>query len=159
MSYNELLSDFYADLTEPVLRSGGEIYQYVGDEVVVSWSVKRGISNANCIKCFFDINKIIERETSNYIEKYGLVPEFKAGLHYGNVTMGEIGIIKRDISFSGDVLNTTSRIQSTCNQYNEKLLVSDELLEMLEHSYKTKSLGELDLRGKSVKIKVSAVRE
>jgi len=27
-----------------------------------------------------------------YNEKYGVVPEFKAGLHYGYVMVGEIGL-------------------------------------------------------------------
>lgn len=47
------------------------------------------------------------------------------------IIAGEIGIIKRDINFSGVVLNTAARIQSKCNEYDVKLLSSDELLQKL----------------------------
>ena len=39
-----------------------------------------------------------------YLQKYNVVPRFKAGAHIGNAIAGEIGIIKRDITYSGDVL-------------------------------------------------------
>jgi adenylate cyclase len=35
--YHNLLHDFYADITNPIIYNKGEIYQYVGDEVIVSW--------------------------------------------------------------------------------------------------------------------------
>ena len=50
--------------------------------------------------------------------QYGVVPEFKAGFHVGFATVGEIGVLKKIIAFSGDVLNTTSRIQSNCNKFD-----------------------------------------
>ncbi|MBK7287961.1 MAG: hypothetical protein IPI95_13165 [Flavobacteriales bacterium] len=52
--YFKLLNDLYADITDPVVYSGGEIYQYVGDEISVSWRLDRGIRNDRCIKCFFE---------------------------------------------------------------------------------------------------------
>ena len=66
------------------------------------------------------------------LNKYLVIPGFKAGMHVGMATVGEIGILKKEIAFSGDVLNTTSRIQNECNKYNTDLLISEELLNMLE---------------------------
>ena len=57
------------------------------------------------------MRKTIKRNSAEYLKKYELVPEFKAGVHYGTVTAGEIGIIKRDITFSGDVLNTAAALR------------------------------------------------
>jgi adenylate cyclase len=50
--YFELLRRFVDGLTEPVLDSGGEIYQYAGDEVVVTWPMAVGVRTANCVRCF-----------------------------------------------------------------------------------------------------------
>lgn len=47
-----LLNDFFNDITEPVINTEGEIYQYVGDEVIISWPVTRGFSERNYITCF-----------------------------------------------------------------------------------------------------------
>ena len=44
----KLLSDFYSDITDMILQTKGEIYQYVGDEVIVSWTIPKGIEESNC---------------------------------------------------------------------------------------------------------------
>jgi adenylate cyclase len=157
--YHNLLSDFYADITDAIIYNKGEIYQYVGDEIVISWKLEAGIYNNHCLKCYFDMRKTMASLKEKYMAKYGLVPDFKAGLHYGKVIAGEIGIIKRDITFSGDVLNTTSRIQSKCNEYKVKILSSDELLELLSYKnqYKRIPIGDIELKGKESKVALSTI--
>jgi class 3 adenylate cyclase len=92
----------------------------------------------------------------DYKEKYGLAPQFKAGLHCGKVTTGEIGVLKKEIIFTGDVLNTTARIEGLCNNYNVDILLSDSLADKLDLSryYKVKSVGRNILRGKDVQFEL-----
>ncbi|MCP5054330.1 MAG: adenylate/guanylate cyclase domain-containing protein, partial [bacterium] len=153
IKHHDLLRDFFDDATDPIIFSKGKIYQYVGDEIVVSWSLKDGIENSNCVACFFGIRDNINRKAAWYIEKYGLVPGFKAGMHCGDVTAGEVGVVKREIVFSGDTLNTAARIQGVCNTYDAPLLVSRKLLDMLppDGSYHREEMGEIQLRGKQTK--------
>lgn len=68
--------------------------------------------------------------------------------------VGEVGIIKKDIVFSGDVLNTTARIQGECNHYNARLLISGETLSLFANNipFQFKLLGTFELRGKEQKI-------
>ncbi len=154
--YHELLKDLFAHITDPILDNRGEIYQYVGDEVVISWRLNIGLEENNCINCFFDIKQKLETKKEKYITKFGIVPEFKAGIHYGKVIAGEIGIIKRDITYSGDVLNTAARIQSKCNEFNVDLLTTKSLIDKLAYSdiYTAVSLGSIPLRGKSEEIEL-----
>jgi len=157
--YYSLLRDFYGDITNAIIYNKGEIYQYVGDEVVLSWKLDKGVEKNHCIKCYFDMRETIEEKKEKYLDKYGFIPEFKAGLHYGTVTAGEVGVIKKDITYSGDVLNTTARIQSKCNEYNVKILVSNVLLKLLAlgEDYKKMALGDITLRGKKQKIELSTL--
>ena len=150
IQYFKLLSQFFLDTSEPVLESSGEIYQYVGDEVVISWPIKVGLENSQALTCFFKIEDTIAAKSDQYHQQFGLVPQFKAGLHFGEVTIGEVGSLKKDIVFSGDVLNTTSRIQDQCNQFGVNLLVSKKLLDLMPEAkhYHTKKLKEIALRGK-----------
>jgi adenylate cyclase len=158
--YFNLLKDFFADITSAIIKSRGEIYQYVGDEVVISWSLHNGIRDANCIKCYFNIEKKMDDLAPTYEKRYGLIPEFKAGLHYGNVTAGEIGSIKRDIIYSGDVLNTTSRIQEQCKIYDVNFLLSRRTFDLIEDKdqFEIVHLGNIELRGKQDKIDLNTVR-
>lgn len=152
-----LLNDFYRDITPSIINTSGEIYQYVGDEIVISWTMKKGVQNANCIRCYYQIQDAVQKLSGRYREKYGLVPEFKAGLHSGMVTVGEIGVIKRDIVFSGDVMNTTHRIQSICNKFRVSILISKYLLDKLHlppHQYFPKRVGVIELKGKRQKVEL-----
>ncbi len=149
--YFELLNDVYADITDPVVYSEGEVYQYVGDEVSVSWQLRKGLRGQRCIRCFFTIRRKLEQRAEHYRARYGLVPQFKAGFHYGEVTTGEVGLVKKETIFSGDVVNTAARIQNACNDHGVDILVSKDLLDLLrlpEHTYTTRHIGEIPLKGK-----------
>ncbi|MEO0896017.1 MAG: adenylate/guanylate cyclase domain-containing protein [Bacteroidota bacterium] len=150
LKWHYFLNDFFYDIAEPVRKSRGEIYQYVGDEVVVSWPKEIGLKKLNCIHAFFDIyNRMAERK-EYYLETYGYEPVFKAGYHVGMVVIGEIGDFKRDVVFHGDTVNTASRIQTECNHYNRRLLLSDTLLDQLNlgEEYTSEYITKIKLRGK-----------
>ena len=157
--YFNLLNDVFADITNTILNYEGEIYQYVGDEIVISWPIKKGIRNTNCIRCFTGIQKKLTDLGPTYKKKYEVIPEFKAGIHYGIVMAGEIGVIKKDIIYSGDVLNTTARIQEQCNHYKVDILLSKETFDLISDNkdYKIKHLGSIELRGKKRKIDLNTI--
>lgn len=154
LKYFDMLKAYFADLSDSILRHNGEIYQYVGDEIVISWRMQRGLKDAHCLQCFYDMQQAIAQQKDRYLERFGVVPTFKAGLHYGKVTTGEIGVIKKDIIFTGDVLNATARIQSLCNTYHVDILISGALLNRLDLStqFAIRPLGESELRGRDEKI-------
>lgn len=157
--YHSLLKDFFADITTPILENKGSVYQYVGDEVVVAWKYNDGQENLQCLRCFFDMKLYIREKSDAYRQKYGLVPSFKAGIHCGDVVAGEVGIIKRDITYSGDVLNTTSRILGKCADFNEELIASSDVLSVVRftEAYITRPLGAIKLKGKEKEVMLNAL--
>ena len=157
--YHSLLKDFFSDITTPILENKGNIYQYVGDEVVIAWNYEDGIENLHCVKCFFDMKLYIQKRKEKYTQQYGLVPLFKAGIHCGKVIAGEVGIIKRDITYSGNVLNTTSRILNKCAELNEEVIASSELLSEMRFikDYISRPLGAIKLRGKEKEVLLNAL--
>lgn len=159
VKYFEMLREYYADLSDSIVRYSGEIYQYVGDEVVISWKRKNGLKNQNCIQCFFSMKAAIAKQADQYKERFNVLPEFKAGLHMGKVTTGEIGVIKKEIIFTGDVLNTTARIQGLCNTYKVDILISGDLAKELHlpATFKLVPLGENELRGREEKMALFTV--
>jgi adenylate cyclase len=158
--YHELLKDFFTDITNPILDNKGEIYQYVGDEVVIAWKYEDGIENSKCIHCFFDIKAHLQTKRRKYLALYDVLPSFKAGIHCGKVVAGEVGIVKRDITYSGDVLNTTSRIQNLCKEFNQEVIVSADLIAELDpaHNFMTLMLGSIKLRGREKEVRLIALK-
>jgi class 3 adenylate cyclase/FixJ family two-component response regulator len=154
VQYFELLNDFFRDIAEPISKNKGQIYQYVGDEVVVSWPLDDGLTNANCLQCFFDIVDTMGQLMNKYLDRYAVNPSFKAGMHLGKVSTGTVGTLKREIIYTGDVLNTASRIEGLCNKHEVDLLLTKELVDNLPLTtdYFAKKIGEISLRGKSREI-------
>ena len=150
--YFNLLKEYYNVMSDPIINSFGEVYQYIGDEIVVSWKSDKGLQNSNCIQCFFDIKQALAKIRQSLWEKYQVDVDFKAGIHFGEVTVGEIGALKKEIVFTGDVLNTTARIQNKCNDLKADLLISGRLKDKLPpHTFKFESKGEIALKGRNQK--------
>ena len=160
--YFNFLNDTFSIATPGILATHGEIYQYVGDEIVISWLIKNGVNRANCIRCYYKMIELLEDKSAYFNDTYGTQPLFKAGLHFGHVITGEIGIVKREIVYSGDVLNTASRIQSLCNEMETKILLSNDLMKLIDQTIinkKIKSVGNINLRGKQEKIELITLSE
>ena len=158
-NYSQFLKDFFYDIDEMITDTKGEIFQYEGDGIIILWTVKNGTKNNNCVKMFFAANKKISELKNKYIKKYGLSPEYKAGLHYGEVVITEIGESKKEIAYHGDAINTTARICSSCNEVNRKLLISSALLQKLklQNKYTVESMGDFKLKGKEKVIELFSV--
>jgi adenylate cyclase len=160
LRYSSFLIDYYHDMTIGILMSKAEIYQYVGDEIILTWYLEEGLKNSRCINCFSDIKNTMELNKENYLQKYGIYPQFKAALHAGKVSVTWIGGIKKEIVYHGDVINTTSRILGECNKYNQTLIISEYLLEKVElPGYLiSEFLAELQLKGRQEKIKLFGLK-
>lgn len=154
-----LLNDFFYDLSEPVLATRGEIYKYVGDEAIVVWKMKYATQKTNPLNCFFKFRDLIAKNSEKYLKHYGIVPEFKAGIHGGTVVTGEMGFIKKEITYLGDVMNTTARIEEACKEFDKSLIVSDEILNkmMPGNDLLIQPLGEIKFRGKAIPVAISSV--
>ncbi len=157
-SYYGLLNEFFRDISGPVLDSEGEIYEYVGDEAVITWKEERGIKDANCIRVFFEIDRVIEKKRQSYLDRFGVAPEYKAGVHVGDVVAAEIGDLKKALVFNGDVLNTGARIQAECGRLGKRLLSSAALFErlVLPEGRTAEQLGPTALRGKAEPVNLVA---
>ncbi len=155
-----LVQDAFNDMAI-VDNYGGDIYQYLGDGAIISWNLKTGLLNNNCINAFFAFERLIQRRTKSYKRKYGLVPQFKAGMHIGKIMVLQVGTIRRDISYNGDTLNTTARIESMCNELHGNLLISGDLHMHITNkkAYNFKSIGSTELKGKRKSVDIFDVKK
>lgn len=159
-AFLNLLNDFFFTASEGISKTNGTIYKYVGDEVIVTWPLEKGIHKAQALKCFFLIDEGIKHRHSEFERKYGIIPDFKAGMHCGTVITGELGYKKKEITYMGDVLNTTARIEAECNPLQERLLISEHLKSLLPKNepFSFKDKGEAILRGKHAKLRLFSVK-
>ena len=159
LKFTELIQDCFSDFGKIALKRDVEIYQYIGDEVVVSWFIKNGVRNQNCLNLFMEFRQKIEARKDHYLKEFGIFPVFKSGGHIGEVTVAEIGHAKRGIEYLSDVLNTSARIQSLCNYYETDFLISGELNQTLGNKpgFTSELIEKVRLKGKKQKVEIFKV--
>ncbi len=153
------LNDFYYDVSIPIITCEAEIYKYVGDEIIISWKEKKARKKQNCYRCYFMFLEKIEKRKNYYQKKYGIVPGFRAALHCGKTASGELGYLKKEIAYMGDVLNTSARILEQCKVFAKEFIISETSKKTLEPPDKLfiTDLGEVLLRGKTNMIRIYAL--
>lgn len=156
--YSRFIRSCFHDLTDLVVRYGAQIYQYVGDEVVLSWQAN-SLDRDDCLQIFFAFEHRLRQRRADYEAQFGVVPVFRGGMDMGTVTAAEVGDIKREIAYHGDVLNTAARLQELCKTYEEDLLISERVNTALgsHPHFEARLRGEVALRGKTHPVGVYSI--
>ncbi|NCI45894.1 adenylate/guanylate cyclase domain-containing protein [Sediminibacterium soli] len=152
--YFRFIREFIYQISNALIEYGGRIYQYVGDEIVVSWTYSPK-NIRRCMRSVIEARKNIQKVSLVFKRDFDCIPEFRVGIHVGEVTVGEIGVIKKDIAMSGDTMNTTARIRSACSELNKKFIVSKDFIEKSKlEDFQAESLGPVELKGKRKEIEL-----
>ena len=161
IKYSSLIQTCFLYLNEIVFAHKAQIYQYVGDEAVLTWDASDKDAPRLSIELFFAFRNKLNEMSKKFEKNFGFVPEFKAGINEGAVTAAEVGYIKRDIAYHGDVLNTGARIQSMCNELGKSLLVSEAFAKEVEQiaTFTQELMGKINLKGKSTPINIYAIEK
>lgn len=159
VQYSRLIRACYHDLSEVVIRYQAQIYQYVGDEVVLSWDAGDGVKDSTCLRLFFAYQERLQERAADYEREFGVIPVFRGSMDLGTVTRASVGDIKRDIAYHGNVLNVAARLQELCKIYSEPVLITDRMHKALSESprFLARFLGPVTLRGQSQEVGVYGV--
>lgn len=143
LAFHNFLQEVALDLAGPIDQSAGDVYRYVGDAVIVTWPLARGLKDARCLECAFQLHKVLERRKKDYQASFGHTPRIRVALHCGQVATGEIGDWKKEIALLGDTMNTAARIEGAAKVLNEATLLSNDIVGRLPDSA-TKPLRRLE---------------
>ena len=152
VKYSNFIRDYYRLLSNCCEENHGEIYQIAGDGAFLTWKISDCKKQARPIDCFYDFKECLERTAYKFKKRYGVVPAFKAAAHCGKVISTEVGNFGSEMAYHGDVLNTTSRIQTLCSKLGQDFLISEDLYMRLPlplpHGFLGVKAGFFELRGK-----------
>jgi adenylate cyclase len=159
LSVHRYLNRIFEAAADPIDDHDGEVFQYVGDEMVVTWTMAEGAPQARPLACLFAIESALAAEAPGFEREFGAVPRLRAALHAGEVVTGEAGGSRRAIVFHGDVMNATSRIENLTRTLGHPFLVSEDARTRMEgtEGYAFTDLGPQELRGKQAPVRVYAV--
>lgn len=150
VSFFQLMQDFLVEAGAAIQDRKGEIYKYVGDEIIAHWTIDQGARSSLALESVLDFAHRLKSRATYFQETYGVVPDFKAGLHVGEAMVGELGDWKREVAYMGDSLNTTARIQAACKSLKARILVSEDFQRLMinDSRFSMKKAARGKLRGR-----------
>jgi adenylate cyclase len=159
LAIHRLLDRTFRLLTLSVVDYRGEVLNYVGDEVIVTWPERDGAIDCRPLRCFVAMRDELARAESQLKREFGVVPRIRGSLHFGPVIIGEIGDVKRAIVFNGDVMNTAARLEELSRQVDGGFLASRAAMERFSSAppFAVRDLGRLPIRGRADGIDVVGI--
>lgn len=156
LGIHRFLDKTFRTLTGSVVDYRGEILNYIGDEIIVTWPEEAGAIDSRPLRCFLAMRATLEQHQSKFEQEFGAAPRIRGSLHFGPVIIGEIGDIKRAIVFNGDVMNTAARLEELSRNVDGGFLASQAAIDRFNSPAPVAlcDLGVRDLRGKSDSIGV-----
>jgi adenylate cyclase len=158
---HRFLAAVFSATADPVAASRGEIYQYIGDEIVVTWTAEEGRRQARPLHCFFLMEKALRDASGEFRAQFAAEPGLRAALHLGEVIAGEVGEQRRAIVYHGDVMNTASRLEQATRELGCRFIASADAAAALDSGgeFQLRDLGALNLRGRKEPIRAWAVEQ
>lgn len=143
-------------LTRSVVDYRGEVLNYIGDEVIVTWPEDSGAIDCRPLHCFVAMRAALSRVSRQFEREFGAAPRIRGSLHFGPVIVGEIGDVKRAIVFNGDVMNTAARLEELSRTVDGGFLASRAAMQRFTSTppFAVRDLGELAIRGRADGIEV-----
>lgn len=157
--FHELLNDFFRDIAEAALECGAEIHKYVGDEAILTWPADRPTLDDDMLACPFMLRDYIAANSARYLRRFGVVPEFRAGMHCGEIVAGQIGDVRAELAYVGDTLNVAARLLEATKKVGRDVLVSSDLLARttLPPGVVAEPLPTLSVRGREAALGIAAL--
>jgi adenylate cyclase len=150
IAIHRLLDRTFRLLTLSVIDYRGEVLNYVGDEVIVTWRERSGAVECRPLRCFMAMRDELARAAGQLQREFGVVPRIRGSLHFGSVIVGEIGDLKRAIVFNGDVMNTAARLEELSRDVDGGFLASRAAMQRFNSvpPFAVRDLGRLPIRGR-----------
>ncbi len=145
---SRLMNRYYETVFRPVRDHGGIVSDVVGDSMLAIWAAAEPDQSLRLRACLAAL------DIARAIRDFGAVAgrqvlRTRIGLHYGHMSLGNIGGMDRyEYRAVGDVVNTTSRIEGLNKYLGTHILASQETIEGLS-GLLTREVGTFVLAGKS----------
>jgi len=145
---NQLFGKFMFDASKPIAENDGEIYRYQGDGFIATWDWKAGKKPIGVFKAVDALFATVERERPAYMQSFGVCPDFRIGIHGGDVIVCEEGDIRRNIAFYGDTINIAARMESKAKEAGKDCILTADIATLFDDPEgRMTALGEESIRG------------
>ncbi|EFL90077.1 adenylate/guanylate cyclase domain-containing protein [Ahrensia sp. R2A130] len=150
LRFHDFLAEVFFQLDRSSIGYSGEVVSYVGDAVIYTWPLRDDPQrNRSCLKALRAMHRQMDMVADAFEVEFGERPHLRAAIHAGPVVVGECGDSRRQITFLGDAVNMTARIETLTKTLDVDYLISQQALERIELPANVEAIdaGQHELRG------------
>jgi len=153
MSADQLIADLkghVSSLSRIIMEQGGDVDKIIGDKLLAVFSADRDRAGAVFSACRA-AQEIVTAENRSQLPFPVAI-----GMNYGEVITGFLGVgEKRDFTVIGDAVNVTARIEGQAEKLRfGRCLISQNVYELASRDFTAREFGEVELKGKSLPLKI-----
>lgn len=150
---SQFMNRYYERLFLPVKKNGGIVSDVVGDSMMAIWAKSNPEASLRSAACHAALGIVQAIDDFNR-ENEQIELHTRIGMHAGHILIGNIGAVDHyEYRPVGDIVNTASRMESLNKHLGTQILVSDQVLHLLD-GFMTRRLGEFLLFGKSNAVEI-----
>lgn len=152
-----LLNEYFDIIVKEIIGQNGIIDKFIGDAIMAVFKGDFHLDRA------LDACLAIKNAVNNIELPFGekaFRPEVTIGVNSGQMVFGNIGCktLKRfDYTVIGDVVNVAARLQGVAGK--GQIFITDESYDKIRESFRCRFVGDLELKNKSLPVKVFEVLE
>ena len=160
----EILNRYLALFADCILRNGGTLDKFVGDQAMAFWGAPLrhdddALKAMQAVRTAMDMVEGARGICAELKEKYGRTVSFGIGVHLGEAVVGNIGSPQRmDYTAIGDTVNTAARLEA--NAPGDTVYISRAVADLRGARSRATSLGDsVRLKGKKEGFEVLRLEE
>ena len=143
------LNEYFAAVTEPIIRHGGVINQYQGDAILATFNLPKELDDhaACAVRAAIEIQQILASRT--FGADLRLIT--RVGINTGVVVGGLVGAQDRlGYTVHGDDVNLAARLEALNKEHGTRIIVSERTRDLAgPDRFAFETLGTVTVRGRS----------
>ena len=156
----KLINRFLTQMTDVILANGGTVDKFMGDCIMAFWNAPLNTRNHAqlAVKTAIQMQKQLKKLNKQLTKEKLPNINIGIGINTGEALVGNMGSDQRfDYSVIGDDVNLASRLESSSKTLGSTLVIGEKTRKQCK-KIKFKSLGTIQVKGKTENIKVYTIQ-
>lgn len=155
-----VLNEYMEEMTQVVFKYDGTVDKYIGDCIMAFWNAPQPQADhaQRAVCCAMEMRYALANFKTRRAGKDIELFECGIGIHTGEALVGNMGSsLKRNYTAMGSTVNMGARLEALTKKLNERILISQDVLNQLQGDFPLTDRGEAMVPGFANPIHVYAV--
>jgi adenylate cyclase len=160
-----LLNQYLGRMSEVIADTGGYVDKFMGDGIMAIFGMDKPAraGAAEALQATRAMGGVLDALNQSLHEELRGRLEMGIGLHSGSAILGRIGAAGKSsaagaVTALGDTVNTASRLESACKEFDVQAIISKTVLDKAGASGEALDIRSLEIRGRAQPIEVVMVK-